>query len=741
MQETIEEWQMALRAEIAHLKKYGSRPYRIVNGRLISSQDDFRYYFDSLMPVQIPNGSKIRIEMGHVKKEGRILSAEGKNVILSLEGGFGELISEANLYHDPWELLDELHERLEEMKKSKRRMARVRRLMNPPETTKHPEEKVKSPLHELILRSKYNPVTFVWGPPGTGKTHNLARAAANHFFKGNSVLILSHSNQAVDVLMRETAAFAEGREKFEEGKIMRYGMQRDVQSDLPLYSDQLLMAKHPDLAEEKVKIMDERKKLKEDLSTSFSKRDSDQLLKLEARLGSILEQIRRKETQFVKEASIIGTTLTKAAIDETIYRKRVDVVIIDEASMAYVPQAAFAASLGKRVVICGDFKQLPPIASARHPLVSKWLREDVFHRSGIVENIQKDHLHPQLFLLSEQRRMHPDISGFTNNQIYHSLVKDHPKTIEWRKPITERQPFVGKASLLIDTSHTGHYCITGQASKSRMNIWQLFLSFQAIYEAILDGMTSIGYVTPYRAQARMMNLLVEDLLQDERHRADIFSATVHRFQGSERDMMVFDTVDGEPESRPGMLLTGQNSERLINVAMTRTKGKFIHVSNVDYIKKKVPRTKTLHQLVDHHIHHHEKITPNQIGKWVKHHHPKLTWHHAMKTDSIFSEIATANEIIVAMPSDADLTEKWEREIKQAMGNITLVSPSIISSIPYANHIEQSISFPFIALDRKTLWLGVPFEGMKETLPPAVAVRLQSSAVTGEFLNQINKFDK
>ena len=52
-------------------------------------------------------------------------------------------------------------------------------------------------------------------------------------------------------------------------------------------------------------------------------------------------------------------------------------------------------------------------------------------------------------------------------------------------------------------------------------------------------------------------------------------------------MMVFDTVDGEPESRPGMLLTGQNSERLINVAMTRTKGKFIHVSNVDYIKKKV----------------------------------------------------------------------------------------------------------------------------------------------------------
>ena len=57
------------------------------------------------MPVQIPYGSKIRIEMDHVKKEGRILSAEGKNVILALEGDFGEQIREANLYHDPWELL------------------------------------------------------------------------------------------------------------------------------------------------------------------------------------------------------------------------------------------------------------------------------------------------------------------------------------------------------------------------------------------------------------------------------------------------------------------------------------------------------------------------------------------------------------------------------------------------------------------------------------------------------------
>ncbi|NCU18874.1 AAA domain-containing protein, partial [Pallidibacillus pasinlerensis] len=49
----------------------------------------------------------------------------------------------------------------------------------------------------------------------------------------------------------------------------------------------------------------------------------------------------------------------------------------------------------------------------------------------------------------------------------------------------------------------------------------------------------------------------------------IVAATVHKFQGSERDMIIFDTVDSYPQSRTGMLLTDKNSEKLINVAVTR----------------------------------------------------------------------------------------------------------------------------------------------------------------------------
>ncbi|MFP3380937.1 AAA domain-containing protein, partial [Bacillus sp. SIMBA_069] len=88
-----------------------------------------------------------------------------------------------------------------------------------------------------------------------------------------------------------------------------------------------------------------------------------------------------------------------------------------------------------------------------------------------------------------------------------------------------------------------------------MNIWQLLLSFQLIHEAYVGGTRSIGYVAPYRAQADLMEKLLDDLYAKERQTADIIAATVHRFQGSEREMMIFDTVDSYPQNRAGMLLT------------------------------------------------------------------------------------------------------------------------------------------------------------------------------------------
>ncbi|MBO1512077.1 AAA domain-containing protein [Metabacillus bambusae] len=736
----IKTWQKALRAEIMHLKTYGSTKYYVKNGELMTNDGTFTYYFDTSSPIRIPVGSTIRMESGKLTISGRILSSEGNSVIVSLEQSLGNDLNELFLLHDPWELLDQLHDRLDEINESKRKRARIKRLMNPSNEAKHPTDKIKSNVHELVLRSKYNPVTFVWGPPGTGKTYTLGRVAANKYFKGNRVLILSQSNQAVDVLMTEIARFIDKKGRFREGDLLRYGSQSTIASESSLTTTELITKRNPDLAKQKLSLQEERRLIKHDLGRSFSRRDSERLLEIEGKLTNVLEKIRQKEIQFVKDADIIGTTLSKAANDPTIYEKDYDLVIVDEASMAYVPQVGFAASLGTRVIICGDFKQLPPIAAARSPLVDEWLREDIFHKAGVVDwldNGKKSH--PHLFLLKEQRRMHPDISSFTNQYIYDSLVGDHESVKTSRHAILERAPFPNRASVLLDSSFTGSHCLREKSSNSRFNLWQLLLSFQLIHESYLAGSRSIGYVTPYRAQAILMETLLSDLYLTELQDADIISATVHRFQGSERDVMLFDTVDSYPQDRPGMLLVGKDSERLINVAITRTRGKFIHICDHHFIQSNVYRTKTIRKLVDHQFKHEQQILPHQVGAWIKNQHPKLTWIHAKKLDLMIEDIHQARKsIFIGLPSGNELTKEWETILNNRNDKVLLTSMTSekIENVKVDKVIMHSVSFPFIIIDQEKLWLGLPVEATVYVRPPYVAARITSKAVVDYFLSQL-----
>ncbi|TKC14823.1 DEAD/DEAH box helicase [Robertmurraya kyonggiensis] len=734
----IKEWQQALQQEINYLKKFGGSRYMVTNGRMLSSDSGYSYYFDTAISLRIPVGSTIKLEWGTMKSGGKVLSSEGRGVILLLEKSFGDLISDAYLLHDPWELLEQLIERLDEIKKSKQKRLRVKRLMNPSSEIKHPKQKIKSNVHELILRSKYNPVTFVWGPPGTGKTYTLARTAANKYLQQKKVLILSHSNQAVDVLMGELTDFIKKKDQFREGDVLRFGgnAQDMLTAHLEITTGQLMEKKDPLLAQDRERLIEERRNLKKDLASSFNKRDSDQLLELEIQIARVLEKVRRKEVEFIKEAFIVGTTLAKAASDSAIYEQEYDLVILDEASMAYVPQAAFAATMGKRVIICGDFKQLPPIASSRAPLVEKWLKEDVFHHAGVVESVNEGGLHPQLLLLNEQRRMHPDISAFTNQYIYHSLVGDHESVYKSRNEIVSRAPFKNKAAVLLDSSFTGLHCIPDQSTNSRFNLWQLLLSFQLIHEAYMGGTKSIGYVTPYRAQANLMELLLEEVYEDERMQADIIAATAHRFQGSERDVMIFDTVDGEPQERAGMLLTSKDSERLLNVAITRTRGKFVHVSNRNFIEKRVFRGKTLRKLVDHQVLNKQVVTTREIGTWIQHQHTKLRWMHALKLDAVFQDLKSArSSITLSLPEGTVLSEEW---MKQLVDRGDRVKWTLISEEMWGKPdtwLDNCFPFPFVMIDEKVLWLGLPLEGAKGIRPPYVAARLNSSKVCEYLLKQ------
>ena len=74
------------------------------------------------------------------------------------------------------------------------------------------------------------------------------------------------------------------------------------------------------------------------------------------------------EKQAIMNAKIVGATLAKSYLSETLRERKFDTVILDEASLASIPALWCASYLAENsIVIVGDFLQLPPIVFADTP--------------------------------------------------------------------------------------------------------------------------------------------------------------------------------------------------------------------------------------------------------------------------------------------------------------------------------------------------------------------------------------
>lgn len=131
-------------------------------------------------------------------------------------------------------------------------------------------------------------------------------------------------------------------------------------------------------------------------------------------LGEVEAKLHELERQAVLSAKIVGTTLAKSYLSDTLRSRTFDTVILDEASMASIPALWCAALLAeKNVVIVGDFLQLPPIVMANTPMAQKWLGQDIFFHGGMLKAIKNGR--PQNFImLNDQFRMESEIAGIAN---------------------------------------------------------------------------------------------------------------------------------------------------------------------------------------------------------------------------------------------------------------------------------------------------------------------------------------
>ncbi|KIR03975.1 putative ATP-dependent helicase [Lachnospiraceae bacterium TWA4] len=509
----------------------------------------------------------------------------------------------------------------------------------------------------------------------------------------------------------------------EEGKVLRYGYVRDEQLNKNPYVSSFCytVSKNPDLHKKLDFLQAEYDKIKHTKGYN-----SKNIIEVRKEIGRIRGQIRDQERHNVEKASIVATTISKVIMDPIFENKKYDVVMFDEVSMAYILQVVCAATFCKEHFICvGDFKQLSPIAQSKAKEV---LCKDIFEFIGI-NQYGKPYYHPWLVMLDEQRRMHPKISEFSNKYVYSRLLKNHVSTITSRGSIVDAPLFKKEPINFIDLS--GCHCAAAKnTDNSRYNILSAFISFAAAVQTE-KNVDNVSIITPYAAQTRLIRALTLDYRQ--KNTTKIRCATVHQFQGSESDVIYFDAVESYPSKKPGWLMGKDfySIERLINVAVTRAKGKLVTVANHRFWERNYKNNSShmFYRLLIHSIQNGNRvefIDKKTIKKLVK----KLSLKDGPEfylmpeeyLDLVQNDLENAkSKIIVSLPC-GELLMKYEEKIFNGIQKAKLRGVQVfIKSNDYANLPEKwkvyacrtdNAIFPILMIDDQITWYGVPLAPWK-----------------------------
>lgn len=304
------------------------------------------------------------------------------------------------------------------------------------------------------------------------------------------------------------------------------------------------------------------------------------------RLGRLLGHVR---SRVIDRASVVFATVHRCYLAE-LAECRFDAVVIDEASMVSVPLAMFAAGHGKgRTVVAGDFRQLGPITSTESGSeAAQWMGQSVFEMAGIARAVAARRVVPTLTTLREQHRMRPEIADLVGSGFYPEAgLVTSPKVLARAVSPKLSRCLPDGEIYLLDTSYAHPWMARASGLRSRYNPLHALLVdalVRMIEETDAAPDAGIGVIAPYGPQARLIRGLLTD------HETTAEAATVHRYQGGERDVIIYDTTES-PAVGIGLhpWFTGAHGEdagaRLLNVALSRARDRLIIVANVQRLRR------------------------------------------------------------------------------------------------------------------------------------------------------------
>jgi GTPase SAR1 family protein len=257
-----------------------------------------------------------------------------------------------------------------------------------------------------------------------------------------------------------------------------------------------------------------------------------------------------------------------------------DFLIIDEASQCDIASALPLFYRAKQIVIIGDPHQLKHISLlsesqdktlATTHQVPKELHINLAYTTHSLYDFAAQVIRPQNhhpILLNEHYRCHPDIVSFSNEYYYgRKLIIATDETRLIHHPLFQTR---------ILWHHVKGKTIHSKSPYNEQEAERVVEELLKILEVVSSIHASLGIVTLFRAQAE---LIAEKLKKfQEVFESDITIGTAHRFQGDEKDIVVFSPAVSE-DVKPGTLHWIQTTSQLLNVAVTRARSMFLIVGD------------------------------------------------------------------------------------------------------------------------------------------------------------------
>lgn len=228
-----------------------------------------------------------------------------------------------------------------------------------------------------------------------------------------------------------------------------------------------------------------------------------------------------------------------------------DYLIVDESSQVDLVTGALALSCAKNVVIVGDLKQLPNVIKDEEKKIVDQLwnpslgGEYKFSKHSLLSSAVEVWKDAPSVLLREHYRCHPKIINFCNQKFYN-----------------------GELIIMTDNRDenplTLYKTVKGNHKRYSMNQREIdVIKKEVISNFDENDYSHIGVITPY-------NMQVDALKKELPEECKI--ATVHKFQGQEKDVIILSTVDN-------YISEFVDDPHMLNVAVSRAVKSLIVVTS------------------------------------------------------------------------------------------------------------------------------------------------------------------